>query len=98
MKIKKGDNCIVISGNEKGKTGKVLKVFSSGKVLMEGINLKSKHIRAKNRNEKSQVAKLPIPINISNVMILESGKRVRIGAKIIGDKKIRISKKTGKEI
>ncbi len=99
MKINKGDNCIVIAGNDKGKTGKVLEIFASAnRVVLEGVNVKKKHTRAKSRGEKGQIAEFPMPIHMSNVMLVEGKKRTRIGTKVVSGKKVRISKKTGKEI
>lgn len=99
MKIKKGDNCIVIAGNDKGKTGKILEVLvSANRVVVEGVNVKKKHTRARTRGEKGQVAEFPMPIHMSNVMLVEGKKRTRIGAKVVNGKNVRIAKKSGKEI
>jgi large subunit ribosomal protein L24 len=99
MKIKKGDNCIVIAGNDKGKTGKILDVFSdTNRVVVEGVNVKKKHTRAKTRGEKGQIAEFPMPIHMSNVMLMDGKKRTRIGSKVVAGKRVRIAKKTGKEI
>ncbi len=99
MKIKKGDNVIVIAGKDKGKTGKVLAAFpAKNTVLVEGINISKKHQRAKKSGAKGQVIDKTMPINVSNVMINDNGKRARVGKKLIGDKFVRINKKTGKEI
>ena len=99
MKIKKGDNIIVIAGKDKGKTGKVLVAFpAKNAVLVEGINISKKHQRAKKSGAKGQVIDKTMPINVSNVMINDNGKRARVGKKLIGDKFVRINKKTGKEI
>lgn len=99
MKIKKGDNIIVIAGKDKGKTGKVLAAFPKlCTVVVEGINISKKHIKARKSGAKGQVVDKTMPINVSNVMINEGGKRARVGKKLIGDKKVRINKKTGKEI
>ncbi len=99
MKIKKGDNCIVIAGNDKGKTGKILDVFAdTNRVIVEGVNIKKKHTRAKTRGEKGQIAEFPMPIHMSNVMLMEGKKRTRIGAKKVSGKNVRIAKSSGKEI
>lgn len=99
MKIKKGDNCIVIAGNDKGKTGKVLEIFSStNRVILEGVNVRKKHTKAKTRGEKGQIAEFPMPIHLSNIMLVEGKKRTRISTKVVSGKKVRISKKSGKEI
>ena len=99
MKIKKNDNVIVIAGKDKGKTGKVSKAFpADSMVIVEGVNMKKKHQRATQSNSKGQIIEKALPIHVSNVMILEGKKPVRVGKKIIGGKKVRVSKKTGQEI
>jgi len=99
MKIKKGDNIIVIAGKDKGKTGKVLCAYpKDNAVLVEGINISKKHQRAQKSGAKGQIVDKAMPINVSNVMINAAGKRARVGKKLIGDKFVRVNKKTGKEI
>ena len=99
MKIKKGDNIIVIAGKDKGKVGKVAKAFpKENKVLIEGINMHKKHQKPSRSGGKGQIIELALPIHVSNVMISEDGKRVRLGSKKLADKTIRVSKKTKKEI
>jgi len=99
MKIKKGDNVIVIAGKDKGKVGKVLAVFpKENRVVVEGVNISKKHQKAKKSGSKGQVIDKTMPINASNVMVNEAGKRARVGKKLIGGKFVRISKQTGKEI
>jgi large subunit ribosomal protein L24 len=99
MKIKKGDNIIVIAGKDKGKTGKVLAAYpKENKVLIEGVNISKKHQRAKKSGSKGQIIDKTMPINVSNVMINDAGKRARVGKKLIGGKFVRINRKTGKEI
>jgi large subunit ribosomal protein L24 len=68
--IKKGDNVKVIAGADKGKTGKVLQVFPKlEQVLVEGINLKTKNVKAKRDGEKGTVVKKANPLHISNVVL-----------------------------
>jgi large subunit ribosomal protein L24 len=96
MKIKKGDNVLITTGKDKGKTGKILKSLPKElKVLIEGVNLKKKHIRPKKEGEKGQVIGIPAPVDISNVKIIcpKCGKASRIGYKIEKDNKNRICKK-----
>ena len=98
MRIKKGDNIIVISGKDKGKTGKVSKALpSENKIVVEGINVKKKHQRPKRANQKGQIISIASPLHVSNVMILDSktGKGTRVGAKILEGKKVRVAKKSG---
>ena len=68
MKIKKGDNVIVIAGANKGKKGKVLKAIPSlNKVVVEGVNLRKKAHKAKNKGDISQILEIATPIHVSNV-------------------------------
>lgn len=102
MKIKKGDNVIVLSGQDKGKTGKVLKSLPlENKVLVEGVNVFKKH--SKNRftsNNKGEIIDKTMPIDISNIALIDpkTKKPTRVGFKMVGDKKVRIAKKSGQEI
>ena len=82
MKLKKGDNVLIISGKDKGRTGKVMKAFPKElKILVEGINLKKKHVRPKRNGEKGQIVEVPAPLNASNVKIVcpKCGKATRVG-------------------
>lgn len=95
MTVKKGDNVVVIAGKDKGKTGKVLEVFpEENRVLVDGVNIVSKHKKARNQNEKSGIVKKSAPINASNVMIIcpSCGKATRVYHKVIDGKKVRVCK------
>jgi len=101
MKIKKGDTVLIITGKDRGRTGKILRAFPKERtVLIEGINLRKKHMRPKKGGEKGQIVEIPGPINVSNVKLIcpKCGKAVRIGYKIEGNKKYRVCKKCEKEI
>lgn len=101
MKIKAGDNVIVISGKDKGKKGKVVTAFpKKNKVVVEGVNVAKKRTRPRKEGEKGQVIQKTMPVHVSNVQLVDSksGKRTRIGSKLIKDKKVRIARKTGAEI
>lgn len=104
MKIKKNDNIIVIAGKDKGKTAKVVRAFPKADlIIVEGVNMRKKHERARKSNSKGQIIEKAMPIHVSNVMLLEDKKGVRTGKKMIGlpgqgEKKVRISRKSGKEI
>jgi large subunit ribosomal protein L24 len=101
MKIKKGDRVLIISGKDRGRKGKVLKVFpKERKILVEGINLVKKHQRPRRSGEKGQIIQLPKPIDVSNAKLICSkcGKATRVGHKIVEGKKFRICKKCGQEI
>jgi len=86
MKIKKNDKVLIISGKDRGKTGKVLRVFpKEGKILVEGGNIVKKHQKPKRQGEKGQVIQLPKPIDASNVKIIcpNCGKASRIGYRVV---------------
>lgn len=98
MKIRKDDNVIVISGKDRGKTGKVVKAFPKvGKVLILGVNVVKSHERAKKSGGKGQIIDKAMPVSVSNVMLVDpkTGKPTRVGMKIDGGKKVRIAKKSG---
>lgn len=79
MKIKKNDNVIVIAGKDKSKTGKVLTAFpGDDMVIVEGVNMKKKHQRATKSNSKGQIVEKALPIHVSNVMLLDGKKRIRV--------------------
>jgi large subunit ribosomal protein L24 len=101
MKIRKDDKVIVISGKDKGKTGKVLHAYPRvNKVIVAGVNIKKVHKRATKSNEKGQIIEQAAPIHVSNVMFADpkTDKPSRIGYGKTGDKKVRISKKSGVSI
>ena len=100
MNIKKGDNIIVTAGKDKGKKGKIVKVISStNKVWVEGINVSKKHIKPK-QGTKGRTVEVSFPMSASNVMLIDpkTGKQTRIGKKLIGEKLVRVSKKSGQEV
>jgi len=97
MKIKKGDNVIVITGKDKGKTAKVVKAIpKKNQVVVEGLNMRKKHQKSRQQGQKGQVIEFAVPMHVSNVMIVVDGKRPRVGAQMVAETKLRISKKTGK--
>ncbi len=101
MKIKKGDNVIIIAGKNKGQKGTVSKVFSAtNRVVIAGVNKVKRHQKPKNRNEKGSIIEIEAPINASNVMVVDpkSGKQSRVGTKKVADKNVRIAKKSGQEL
>ncbi len=101
MKIKKGDLVLITAGKDKGRTGKIIKSFPKDlKILVEGINLKKKHVRPKREGEKGQVVEIPAALNISNVKIICSkcGKATRVGYSVEKDVKKRVCKKCKQEI
>ena len=96
MKIKKGDTVRVIAGKDKDKEGKVLAVNKKdGKVLVEGVNMLTKHTKPSMSNQNGGIVHQEGPIDVSNVMYVHNGKTTRIGFKMDGDKKVRVAKSTG---
>jgi large subunit ribosomal protein L24 len=98
MKIKKNDNVKVITGKDKGKEGKVIAV-TEGKLLVEGVNMVSKHSKASQKNPKGGIIHQESPIDASNVMFVHKGKPTRVGFTTVetkkGLKKVRVAKTTG---
>jgi len=102
MHVKTGDTVIVISGRDKGKKGKVLAVSpKEGKVIVEGLNIVSKHIKPRKMGQPGGIVKAESAIYASKVMLVdpESGKRTRVGYKLLSDgTKVRIAKKSGAQL
>lgn len=98
-KLKTGDKVVVIAGKDKGKEGKILKIDrKKGRVVVEGVNMVSKHQKPNATNQQGGIIKKEGFIDASNVMYLLNGKATRIGAKIENGKKVRIAKSTGEAI
>ena len=86
LKLKKGDKVKILAGKDKGKTGKVLQVFSErSRASVEGLNLLIKHMRPRRQGEQGQRIEFPAPLSISNLMLVCSkcGKATRVGYKYI---------------
>ena len=99
MKIKKGDMVKVIAGKDKDKEGKVIAVDKKdGKVLVEGVNMLTKHTKPSMANLNGGIVHQEGYIDASNVMLLHNGKATRVGFKMDGDKKVRFAKATGEVI
>ena len=98
--IKKGDTVYVNAGNDKGKSGKVLEVLrDKDRVLVEGINMVSKHTKPNPKNPQGGIVKQEAAIHISNVNLMDAaGKPTKIAHKVVDGKKVRIAKSTGEEI
>ena len=100
MKIRKGDNVIMLGGKDRGKTGKVLIVLpKDSKVVVEGLNQVKRHVRARKQGQKGQIISKERAVPVSSVALVckSCGKPTRIGYKIEGENKIRICKKCGAE-
>ena len=101
MKIKQGDNVIVIAGKDKGVTGKVVRALPrEDRVVVEGLNMRKRHRRSRRRGEKGQIVEFAHPIHVSNVQLVDpkSGKPTRLGYRIESDKKVRLAKKSGSAV
>jgi large subunit ribosomal protein L24 len=100
MKIKKGDEVVVISGKYKGAKGKVIAAYpAESKVVVEGVNRAKRHVKP-TQEQPGHIRDVEAPIHVSNVAILDpkTKKPSRVGYKIEGGKKIRVAKKSGEEI
>ena len=99
LKIKKGDTVKVIAGKDKGTEGKVISVDAkNGKVVVEGVNMVTKHTKPSAANQNGGIIQKEAPIDLSNVMYVHKGKATRVGFKMDGDKKVRFAKSTGEVI
>lgn len=102
MKIHKGDLVKIIAGNDKGKQGKVLSVFvKEGKIVVEGLNIKKKHVRPKQQGQKGELVRIPAPFAAAKSMLLCShcAAPARVGYKLDENgKKIRVCKKCGGDL
>lgn len=101
MKLKKGDNVKVVIGRDKGKTGKIDKVFPKKKqVLIANINLFKRHLKARSQGQPSEIVTLTKPLNEESVTLVcpKCHKETRVGYKLVKNKKIRICKKCESEI
>lgn len=94
--IRKGDKVLVVSGKNKGKSGKVLEILSSkSRAMVEGVNLVKKHMRRRSESEPGGIKEIPSSIHLSNIMVVcpHCNRQVRLGAKKEGKNKIRICRK-----
>ena len=100
MKIKKGDSVQVVSGNDSGKVGRVIKVYlDKNRVLVEGVNMVKKHNRPSQDNPQGGIDEKEASIHVSNVMLVSGGSPTKVGYKILENgKKVRISKSSSEVI
>ena len=96
-KIKKGDNVVVLTGKDKGRTGQVLKVLpTENRVVVQGVNMVQRHTRPTQFDPQGGIKNKEAPLHVSNVAIVDAnGKATRVGFKVEGDKKVRFAKSTG---
>lgn len=102
LHVTRGDTVRVMRGDDKGKEGKVLRVYTkTGRITIEGVNIVKKHRKARRENEQSGIIDFPAPVHASNVMLIDpkSGAPTRVRARIDDDgTKERISVKSGDAI
>ena len=101
MNVKKGDTVQVITGKDKGQTGKVITVIpKEGKVVVEKVNMVSRHVKARKQGDESGIIQKEAPLYASKVMLFcpKCNRGVRSGRKMNGDKKVRVCKRCGAEI
>ena len=101
MRIKKGDNVQVLSGNDKGKTGEVLEVIPKlEKVVVKGVNVRKKHVKPRKQGEESGILSVEcaIPSSKVNVVCPKCGKVTKIGYSVEKDEKVRVCKKCGAKL
>ena len=101
MKIKRDDKVIVLSGKDKGKSGKVIAADPKAeKVIVEGVNVATKHQKAQKKGQDGGIIKVETPIYVSKVQLVcpKCGKGTRVAHKIADGKKTRVCKKCGAEI
>ena len=99
-KIKKGDNVVVLTGKDKGRTGTVSKVMpKDNRVLVGGVNMVQRHTRPTQADPQGGIKNKEAALHVSNVAIVDSkGKATRVGFRTEGDKKVRVAKTTGEVI
>ena len=101
MKIRKGDNVKVLSGNDKGKTGEVLDVIpKTQRVIVKGVNIRKKHVKPRKAGEEGGIIPSEFPIHSSKVNVLcpKCGKATRIGYTVENGEKVRVCKKCGAKL
>lgn len=102
MKFKKGDTVKLISGNDKGKQGKILAVLPvKGTMVIEGLNLKKKHVKPRQQGKKGELVRFPAAVAQSRAMLVcpACARATRIGMqRDAAGKKVRVCKRCGKEI
>ena len=101
LHIKKNDTVVVLAGEDKGKTGKVLKVLvEKNRALVEGVNMVSKSTKPSAQNPQGGIVKQEAGIHVSNVQLIDpaQNKPTRVGYKFVDGKKVRYAKKSGEEI
>ena len=97
-RIKKNDSVMVIAGKERGKTGKVLRVFPArDRALVERLNMVKRHIKPRSAQDSGGILEKEAPLHLSNLMLVDpqDGRPTRVGFKIVDGRKMRVSRRTG---
>lgn len=98
MRIRKGDQVKIIAGNDRGKTGKVLSVMKeTGRIVVEGVNIRKKHVRARRQGQKGEVIHVPAAIAVARAMLVcpKCSRPTRVGHSIKENQKVNVCKKCG---
>jgi large subunit ribosomal protein L24 len=99
MKIRKGDTVKVIAGKDKGKTGTVLRtIVEENQVIVEGLNVSKRHQKARRNGSVGQIIEKSMPLDASNVALMEGDKAIRVGYEMQDGKKVRVARPSGKKI
>jgi len=101
MKLKKGDNVIVLSGNDKGKTGEILDIMpKTERIIVKGVNIRKKHVKPRKAGEEGGIIPSEFPIHSSKVNLVcpKCGKATKIGYLVEKDGKVRVCKKCGAKL
>lgn len=100
MKLKKGDDVVVIAGKDKGREGTIITVLPAvNKVIVSGVNTAKRHTKARKANQQSGIVERDMPVDASNVMLVHKGKPTRVGYRIEADgRKVRVAKSSGEVI
>lgn len=100
LKVKKGDQVVILTGKDKGKTGEIKQVLTEDrKVIVQGVNIKTKH-RKPSQKGPGGIDKIEGPIHVSNVSLIDpkTKKPTRVGYKMVGDRKVRVARRSGEVI
>lgn len=100
LRIKKGDHVVVVAGGDRGKTGRVLRVLpEESRLVVEGVRVVTRHQKPAN-GQAGGIVRKEAAIHISNVALwdVEAGERVKVGYSTVDGKKVRVNRKTGKQV
>ena len=100
-RIRKGDMVAIVSGDDRGKRGRVLRMVSEkNRIVVEGVNLVYKHLRKSQQNPNGGRIRREAPVHISNVMPIDpdSNEPTRVSAKVVDGKRVRVGRRTGTEL